>query len=176
MSRARTSGLRAGSRASRLPGPVELRRFVRQLRSPSRASAVRGAVDGVVVAWALRRRGARRLVPPGIDAPPGTEVRHDGTTPDGERGRVVAAAVDAGLGLVPMAKTCLRRSLTLSRELHRLGVAGTVHVGARRRAGVIEAHAWVQVGDVVVNDDPAEVATYAELAAGELEQVLPSLR
>jgi hypothetical protein len=28
----------------------------------------------------------------------------------------------------------------------------------------------------VVNDDPAEVATYAELAAGELERVLPSLR
>jgi hypothetical protein len=119
------------------------------------------------VAWTLRRHGVRRLLPRTAGVP---------TAADRERGREVAAAVDAGLGLVPMAKTCLRRSLTLSRELHRLGVAGTMHVGVRRPAGTVEAHAWVQVGEAVVNDDPAEIATYAELAAGELERVLPSLR
>lgn len=154
-------------RIAHLPGRAELRDFAHQLRSPTRVSAVRAALDGVVVAWTLRRHGVRRLLPcaPGVP-----------TAADRDRGRAVAAAVDAGLGLVPMAKTCLRRSLTLSRELRRLGVTGTVHVGVRRPSGTVEAHAWVQVGDVVVNDDPTDVATYAELAAGELERVLPSLR
>jgi hypothetical protein len=154
-------------RIALLPGPAELRGFVHQLRFPTRASAVRATVDGVVVAWTLRRHGVRRLLPGTAGVP---------TAADPDRGRAVAAAVDAGLGLVPMAKTCLRRSLTLSRELHRLGVAGTVHVGVRRVNGTVEAHAWVQVGDAVVNDDPAEIGTYGELAAGELERVLPSLR
>lgn len=158
---------RAAARAARLPGPVELRRFAHHLGSPTRASAVRGALDGVVVAWTLRRRGARHLIPtPGGSHGPGQAAR----------GRTIADAVDAGLRVVPMAPTCLRRSLTLSRELHRLGIDGTVHLGVRRRAGAVEAHAWVQIGDAVVNDDPAEVATYSALAAGELELTLPSLR
>jgi hypothetical protein len=65
--------------------------------------------------------------------------------------------------------------MTLVRELHRLGLASTLHIGVRR-AGRIEAHAWVQVGDVVVNDDAEEVATYSDLASGESERLLHMLR
>ena len=57
----------------------------------------------------------------------------------------VAAAVDAGLGLLPMAPTCLRRSMTLLRELARLDLAAALHVGVRHQQARIEAHAWVQV-------------------------------
>ena len=39
----------------------------------------------------------------------------------------------------------------------------------------MEAHAWVQVGDVVVNDDPDLTNTYTELAAGDLDRLLPLL-
>jgi Transglutaminase-like superfamily len=155
------------TRVARLPGPPELRAFAGQLLSPTRASAVRAACDGVVVAWKLQRRGLRGLMP---------STNGVSTQPDPDRGRAVAAAVDAGLGLLPMVKTCLRRSLTLSRELRRVGVTGTMHVGVRLVAGAVEAHAWVQVGETVVNDDPAEIATYTELAAGELERIVPSLR
>ena len=169
-------GPRVAARVAHLPGPVEVRRFARQLRSSTRASAVRAAVDGVVVAWTLRRRGARHLIPGPVGAPAVAQEGPGRAPPDPDRGRAVAAAVDAGLGLVPMAKTCMRRSLTLSRELQRLGVTGVVHLGVRHRDGAVEAHAWVQVGDVVVNDEPDELATYTELAAGELERVLPSLR
>jgi hypothetical protein len=161
------SRVAVASRVARMPGPAELRAFAGQLLSPTRASAVRAACDGVVVAWTLRRRGLRSLMPSTDGVSP---------QPDADRGRAVAAAVDAGLGLIPMVKSCLRRSLTLSRELHRVGVTGTVHVGVRLVAGTVEAHAWVQVGEAVVNDDPAEIATYTELAAGELERVVPSLR
>ncbi len=153
-------------RLAHLPGPAELARFVRELRGPSRRSAARALVDGVVVAVTLKRRGARPLFT--------GKVRGTAAS-DPERSWEVAAAVDAALGLVPVAPTCLRRSVTLQRELHRLGLDAVVHVGVRKMEGTIEAHAWVQSGDVVVNDDPAVTSGYVELASGELERLLPLL-
>lgn len=151
----------------RLPGPADACRFAAQLRRPTRASALRAVVDGIVVAARLRRHGVRPLL-----ATLCTD--HHGHNP--ERAAAVSEAVDAGLGLVPMAPTCLRRSVTLARELDRLGLAGAIHIGVRHAGGAVEAHAWVQVGTSVVNDDPTLVATYAELAAGDLERLAPSLR
>ncbi len=75
-----------------------------------------------------------------------------------------------------MAPTCLRRSLTLIRELNRTGLAATLHVGVRNVGEKVEAHAWVQAGEVVLNDEPDVAAAYVELAAGELERLLPLLR
>lgn len=128
---------------------------------------MRAVLDGAFVTWTLRRRGVRPLV---------TGMRADRPVVDVVRCRRVSAAVDAGLGLLPVAATCLRRSLTLARELDRLDLAGTVHVGVREADGRVEAHAWIQVGSHVVNDDPALVATYGGLAAGELERLAPVIR
>lgn len=161
MSRATVARLRA------LPGTDDLRRFLVALRGPRRGSAARAVVDGVVVAWTLRRRGVRPLV---------RGLRAERSTDDASRSREVAVAVDAGLALLPMASTCLRRSLTLARELERLDLAGTVHVGVREVDGRVEAHAWIQAGDQVVNDDPALIATYVPLATGELERLAPTIR
>ena len=155
-----------GRALARRPAAAAARRFAAGLLKPTRASVVRAALDGPVVAWTLRRRGLRRLLP-GLAA---------GAHRDAERCRQVAAAVDDGLGILPMAPTCLRRSVTLARELRRLGLDGTVHLGVRHQGDRLEAHAWVQVGDQVVNDDPAVTGAYAELAAGELEALLPGLR
>jgi hypothetical protein len=87
----------------------------------------------------------------------------------------VSTAVDAGLALLPLAPTCLRRSMTLMRELNRLHLAANLHIGVRSVSGNVEAHAWVQVGDVVVNDEPDVVTSYVELASGDLERVFPLL-
>jgi Transglutaminase-like superfamily len=152
-------------RLARLPGPVDIGRFVRHLRQPTRSSVVRAFVDGVFVTWTLHGRGVHPLVP----------LSNGPTRQDVERSIQVSEAVDIGFGLIPVAPTCLRRSMTLVRELHRLGLASTLHIGVRR-AGRIEAHAWVQVGDVVVNDDAEEVATYTDLAPGESERLLRMLR
>lgn len=154
------------SRLAHLPRRNDLSLLLRQLRGPARVSAVRAVVDGLVVIWVLRQRGVRSLL---------RTVHHEGMSDDATRAARVAEAVDAGLSVVPVARTCLRRSVTLVRELHRLGLAGAIHIGVRNAGDRVEAHAWVQVGDVVVNDDPAVTGTYVELAAGELERVLPSL-
>ena len=48
--------------------------------------------------------------------------------------------------------TCLQRSLALWWLLGRRGLASKIRVGTRRQQGRFEAHAWVEVGGVVVND------------------------
>lgn len=159
------------NRLAQLPRVEDARRFLRQLRRPTRASAVRAVIDGLVVTVTLKRRGARPLLATAAaaaDATPGT--------PDVQRSRQVSAAVDAGLALLPVAPTCLRRSVTLIRELDRLGLAAVLHVGVRYVGEQAEAHAWVQVGDVVVNDEPHVTGAYVQLAAGELQRLFPSLR
>lgn len=160
----------ATNRLAQLPRSEDARRFLRQLRCPTRASAVRAVIDGLVVTVTLKRRGARPLLAAAAaaDATPGT--------PDVQRSRQVSTAVDAGLALLPVAPTCLRRSVTLIRELDRLGLAAVLHVGVRYVGEQAEAHAWVQVGDVVVNDDPHVTGAYVVLAAGELQRLFPSLR
>ena len=61
----------------------------------------------------------------------------------------------------------------LLRELRRLGLDGTLYVGVRNENGVVLAHAWIQVGDEVVNDDRAITDRFSSIAAGELEDLLP---
>ncbi len=155
------------ARLARLPGGKEASLFLAQLRYPTRASAVRAVIDGVVVALTLKKRGVRPLL---------ATVATTTASHDPHRSMQVSTAVDAGLGLIPVAPTCLRRSVTLIRELNRLGLAATMHVGVRNVAEGTEAHAWVQAGDVVVNDDPSVTDAYVELAAGDLERLVPLLR
>ncbi|MGY1739563.1 MULTISPECIES: lasso peptide biosynthesis B2 protein [unclassified Blastococcus] len=133
------------------------------LQSRERVSALRAVVDGALVAAVLERQGVRPLLRDRSDLPQA----------DPGDARRVAAAVDAGLAVLPVAPTCLRRSLTLLRELHRTGRGAVLHIGVRPGAGGIEAHAWVQVAGEVVNDDPALVGTYSELGAGEVERLMP---
>ena len=149
-----------------LPGPEKVVRFLAELRHPTRVSAVRSVVDGLIVAITLKRRGVRPLL--AAAGAPSPRL-------DPKRSLGVSSAVDAGLGVLPIASTCLRRSVTLLRELNRLHLGATLHIGVRTVAGVFEAHAWVQAGDVVVNDDPEVIKTYVELAAGDLERILPLL-
>ncbi len=162
--RQRLSAARA--RLAQLPGLGEASRFLAELRQGTRISAVRAVGDGIIVARTLKKRGVRSVLPLGGAAAACVDV---------DRSVQVSRAVDAGLGLLPLAPTCLRRSVTLLRELDRLNLAANLHVGVRTVAGAVEAHAWVQAGDVVVNDDPGVTKAYAELAAGDLERILPML-
>lgn len=144
---------------------AELSRFAAALRGRRRASAVRALVDGAFVVSILERRGLRPLLRDRSDLP----------LADPADARDVAEAVDAGLGALPVKATCLRRSVVLLRELHRQDRTATLHIGVRRGPDGIEAHAWLQAGGEVVNDDRGTVATYTELSAGEAQQLMPRL-
>lgn len=102
----------------------------------------------VAVAAALRRRGPRgagRLVP---------TVR-GGRYPRGGTPAVVAGVVTPVARVarrLPLRSPCLVRSVSAQAMLARRGVPSDLRIGVRPAEGMLEAHAWLEVDGVVVND------------------------
>lgn len=69
---------------------------------------------------------------------------------------------------VPGGASCLVRSLALLGLLHRGGTAAELRVGVGRTAPRLEAHAWVEVDGVPVNDAPDVAARYPPFAGSLL--------
>jgi hypothetical protein len=77
----------------------------------------------------------------------------------------VARAARAAERHAPGTPNCLERSLTLWWLLRREAVDGKLHIGARKSESRFEAHAWVEVGGVVLNDSPDVHEHYARFDA-----------
>jgi hypothetical protein len=60
---------------------------------------------------------------------------------------------------------CLERSLTLWWLLRRAGIDGELHIGARKYESRFEAHAWVELRGVILNDSPDVHQHYARFDA-----------
>jgi hypothetical protein len=76
-------------------------------------------------------------------------------------GRRIAAIQEAVSRHLPWQPTCLEKSLVLWRQLGRRGIAAELRIGARKEAGRFEAHAWVEIGNVVLNDSGETHMHYA---------------
>jgi hypothetical protein len=60
--------------------------------------------------------------------------------------------------------SCLVRSLALADLLARDGVPNTmIRVGVRRTAGVLDAHAWIELDGRVIGDDPRRTRAFTPL-------------
>jgi hypothetical protein len=80
------------------------------------------------------------------------------TTEQAQRvGRIVNVVARYGL----FRGNCLHRSLTLWWLLRQRGAQPDLRIGARRREGRFEAHAWVEWRGVVLNDSPDVGRQYA---------------
>jgi Transglutaminase-like superfamily len=82
---------------------------------------------------------------------PGADVVLSGQ-PEMEVARRVAAIQEAVSRHLPWQASCLEKSLVLWWQLGRRGIAAEMRIGARKEAGRFEAHAWVELGTVVLND------------------------
>ena len=65
----------------------------------------------------------------------------------------------------PTNPNCLERSMTLWWLLRREGVAGELHIGARKEGEQLKAHAWVELGGQVLNDSADVHQHYARFDA-----------
>ncbi len=74
----------------------------------------------------------------------------------------------------PTNALCLQRSLALLWLLRRRGIGAELKIGVRRTDGQLQAHAWVEVGGVAVNDDASHHGGFVVLN-GEAEPI-PLLR
>ena len=64
----------------------------------------------------------------------------------------------------PLPLKCLGRSLALCWLLRWRGVDAGVHIGVRKNDRDLDAHAWVQVGELVINDSEDITERYARLS------------
>jgi hypothetical protein len=78
--------------------------------------------------------------------------------------RIAGAARSAELhGL--SSPNCLERSLTLWWLLRHAGIEGEMHIGGRKNESRFEAHAWVELKGVVLNDSQDVHEHYARFDA-----------
>lgn len=101
------------------------------------------------VALALRFAGLRRCQAAlARFAPEARPAARPGCDAAGAARLVLAAARHS-----PCRADCLRRSLVLWCLLRRLGLPGELRLGARKRDGRLEAHAWVESGGLALDSD-----------------------
>ena len=73
-----------------------------------------------------------------------------------ESAQVIARMEAAAARNLLFSTNCLEQSLVLWWLLRRRGIAAELRIGARKEVGRFEAHAWVEVDSVVLNDSGAE--------------------
>jgi hypothetical protein len=76
---------------------------------------------------------------------------------DAQGAREAARLVNAIACRIPGRPNCLTRSVTLWWILRRRGTDSALRIGVRTADGRFEAHAWVELDGLVVNDD-ADIA------------------
>jgi hypothetical protein len=86
------------------------------------------------------------------------------------RARSLALAVERAAENGLYRATCLRRATAIQRLLNREGILGShVRLGVRNGRRGFEAHAWVELGDVLLGDLPQHVAGFT--VANDLQVV-----
>ncbi len=78
----------------------------------------------------------------------------------------LALAIERAAEHGPVASTCLERAVALDRLLRRRGITGArIRVGVRWQQGrEFLAHAWVELGDVVLADSVSRVRAFQSIA------------
>lgn len=65
---------------------------------------------------------------------------------------------------IPLPLKCLGRSLALCWLLRWHGADAEIHIGVRKSNQGLDAHAWVQIGDLVINDSEDVTERYTGLS------------
>ncbi|MBL8134466.1 MAG: lasso peptide biosynthesis B2 protein [Anaerolineae bacterium] len=115
------------------------------------------------LALALNRVGMRRTRA-FLEARARLAQSADSTEEAHARARRIARMVNAAARYSPYKANCLKRSLALWWLLRRRGIDSDVRIGVRKAEGTFQAHAWVEMGGVVVNDSPRFVGAFTPFA------------
>ena len=79
--------------------------------------------------------------------------------------RMVTRAEESAARHLFFRPNCLVQSLALLRMLRRRGIDAELRLGARNRTGKFEAHAWVTLGSVALNDATETGAAFVPFEA-----------
>jgi hypothetical protein len=87
----------------------------------------------------------------------------------------LAALVNAAASHLPIACSCLTRSLLLDWMLRRRGFASELRIGVRLVHDSLQAHAWVQLNGTPLNDTPDVAERFAAFEGRVSPRLLPRL-
>lgn len=111
----------------------------------------------------VSRKGERQAAPAPVSSSPAPRPPRPGHTLDTPRATRLALAVSRAARYGLTRPKCLVRAVALQRLLAAHGMDGTIRIGVRRIDGRFDAHAWVELGDMVLGDDEEHTATFEEL-------------
>jgi hypothetical protein len=120
-----------------------------------RTLVVRALAVYARVRWSLWRGGLAEVQRLHASASATDSRAAEPRLPPARVSRLVAGA------LRPLGANCLGESLTLALLLQRLEYPALLRIGARRAQTGIEAHAWVELDGVPLNDRPDIAAHYS---------------
>jgi hypothetical protein len=140
---------------------IEAWRKFRRLPGPDRLLFVQALAMVSLTGLALRCLGFRRWHATLARLTPAAPPRrtHDPSQLVREARRLTALLHVACLR-APSTPTCLHRSLTLWWLLRRRGLASDLRIGVRKAGNRLEAHAWVESQNRVLNDRDDVHLTY----------------
>jgi hypothetical protein len=85
---------------------------------------------------------------------------------------VYVAALEAVAGRHVIQAHCLHKSVVLHFWLRREGLPSQLRIGVRKDRGELRAHAWVTLGEYIINDDPRAVAAFTLLKGARLDDAV----
>jgi hypothetical protein len=118
-----------------------------------------------LVDLALRVAGLKRLIDFAPSASSVPVQRLPGHLP------LYVAALDAAANRHFVRAHCLHKSIALHFWLRREGLPSELRIGVRKDNGDFRAHAWVTLGDHVINDDPRAVRDFKPLPISAVAHV-----
>lgn len=140
------------SRASRLGRLLSLSRS-------ELADLVRAQWELLVVRFWLMSTPTGELVKVGGAAPAAPVP--SATESQVARAKAIALAVERAAENGLYRATCLRRATAIQRLLNREGILGSqLRLGVRNGRSGFQAHAWVELGDLLLGDLPQHVAGF----------------
>jgi hypothetical protein len=145
-------------------------RFWMQLPWLQRRVLLRAVVWLGLIDLGLRILGYRRM----MELVPATTEQASSSVPGHVRMYAAALELVGNRYLVPA--RCLHKSLVLHYWLRREGISSQMQIGVRKEDQQLKAHAWVELGGQVVNDDQDAVAAFRTLSAanrGKISSVPP---
>ena len=123
----------------------------RQLSAQSQRIAVKAAVALAATWIGLRVAGYRRWRRL-LDSRASARQASEAGTAARESALAVARLEASAARHLLLRTNCLEQSLVLWWLLRRRGIAAELRIGARKEHGQFEAHAWVELEGVVLND------------------------
>ena len=130
-----------------------------RLDRADRRLAIQAVVVLSVTRIGLRLTGLRRWKSLVIRLSP--QPTSPGSVPRIADARKIARIQEGVLRHLSWHANCLERSLALWWQLGRRGIESDLRIGARKEGGRFEAHAWVELGNAVLNDSGETHMHYA---------------